>query len=250
MKHTFFQAYDITTSTSTSYTQSFVFDSDSQVIGVDNHASRCMSNKRSDFITDIKPAKKYKVKGAGGNLKVQGVGTIKWRIADDNGSPHDIYIKNALYVPDLPISLLSPQHCAKKANDDKPIKDGTWCATYASHCVLYWDQRRYSKTVIHDQVTNTPRLYTLPQSTRYRKKVAAIEILAKTAKLLKTVAFNTEVEQENNEELNINSQAENKLENLMDYSPHESMPTPRKLEQDDDSQANSLRGDFYDGTIA
>ena len=178
-------------------------------------------------------------------MQVKGVGTKKWRIADDNGTPHDIYIKNALYVPDLPISLLSPQHWAKQANDDKPIQDGTWCATYASHCVLYWDQRRYSKTVPHDDITNTPRLYTLPQSTRYRKKVAAIDILANTTTLLKTVAFNTEVEQdENNEEINIDSQAETKVENLMDYSPHESMPTPREHEQDDDFQANSLREEF------
>ena len=204
-----------------------------------------MSNKLSDFITELKPAKKYKVKGAGDNLQVKGVGTIKWQIADDNGTSHDIYIQNALYVPDLPISLLSPQHWAKQAKDDKPMKDGTWCVTYASYCVLYWDQRRYSNTVPHDLITNTIRLYTLPQTTRYQKKGTALEILANTAKFLKTVAFNTEVEQdENNEALHINTQAEPNIENLMDYSLHEFMPTPRELEQDDDSQATSLRGKF------
>ena len=30
----------------------------------------------------------------------------------------------------------------------------------------------------------------------------------------------------------------------MDYSPHNSLPTPRELEIDDDSQANSLQGEF------
>ena len=154
----------------TSCTQFFAFDSESQVLGVDDHASRCMSNKLSDFITELKPAKNYRVKGAGDNLQVKGVGTIKWQIADDNGTPHDIYIQNVLYVHDLPISLLSQQHWAKQAKDDKPMKDGTWCVTYASYCVLYWDQRRYSKTVPHDLITNTPRLYTLPQTTRYQKK--------------------------------------------------------------------------------
>ena len=59
------------------------------------------------------------------------------------------------------------------------------------------------------------------------------------------MAFNTEDEQdENNEALHINTQAEPNIENLMDYSLHEFMPTPRELEQDDDSQATSLRGKF------
>ena len=69
-----------------------------------------MSNNLSDFITDLKPAHNTKVKGTEGNLQIKGIGTLKWRIQYDQGNHHEIYIKNALYIPDLPINLLSPQH--------------------------------------------------------------------------------------------------------------------------------------------
>ena len=244
---TFLAAYNVVNVASSSikkYNQrSYTFDSDSQVIGVDNHASRCMSNNLSDFITELKPANNTKVKGAGGNLQVKGIGTLKWRIQDDQGNTHEIYIKNALYIPDLPISLLSPQHWSQQAKDNNPKKDGTWCATYATHCVLHWDQQRYTKTVQHDKRTNTPRMYTLPRSTKYRKQVAALDTLANTAKLIKTVAFNLTQEDQEIEDI-IKDKDNTITEQLMDYSPHNSLPTPRELEIDDDSQANSLQGEF------
>ena len=69
--HTFLSAYNVVNVASSSIKKynerSYTFDSDSQVIGVDNHASRCMSNNLSDFITELKPANNIKVKGAGGN---------------------------------------------------------------------------------------------------------------------------------------------------------------------------------------
>ena len=98
-----------------------------------------MSNNLTDFITELKPANNTKVKGAGGNLQIKSIGTLKWRIQDDQGKPHEIYIKNALYIPDLPISLLPQQHWSQQAKDNTPKKDGTWCATYAIQCVLHWD---------------------------------------------------------------------------------------------------------------
>ena len=59
------------------------------------------------------------------------------------------------------------------------------------------DQQRSSKTVQHDKRTNTPRMYTLPRSTRYRKQIAALDLLSNTVKLIKTVKFNlTQEEQE------------------------------------------------------
>ena len=152
---------------------SYTFDSDSQVIGVDNHTSRCMSNNLSDFITELKPANNTKVKGVGDNLQINGIGTWRWRIQDDQSNHHDIYMKNALYIPDLPISLLLPQHWSQQVKDNTPNKCGAWCATYVTHSVIHWDQQRYTKTVMYDKRTNTPRMYTLPRSTRYRKQVSA-----------------------------------------------------------------------------
>ena len=194
----------------------YAFDSDSQIIGVDNHASRCMSNKLLDFITELKPAKNNKVRGAGGNIQIKGIGTLRWRIQDDEGKHHEIYIKNALYIPDLPISLLSPQHWSQQANDNAPQKNGTWCATYDTHCVIHWDQQRYTKTVQHDKRTNTPRMYTLPRSTRYRKQVTALELLANTAILIKTVVFGTTQEEEEELEDIIDEEDNITTEQLMD----------------------------------
>lgn len=117
------------------------FDTDSFDIGVDNHASRCMSNDRKHFVGNITPLKGHKVKGIGNKmLQVKGVGTISWKIEDDQGMVHKIHIKGSLYVPDLPICLWSPQHWAKQAADNNPDNRGTWCATYEDSCILYWDQ--------------------------------------------------------------------------------------------------------------
>ena len=199
VKYNFHSAYTVVNTASSKFSSqphSYAFDSDSQIIWVDNHASRCISDKISDFITELKPSKNNKFRGAGGNIQIKGIGTLRWRIQDDEGKHHGIYIKNALYIPDLPISLLSPQHWSQQANDNAPQKNGTWCATYDTHCVLHWDQQRYTKTVQHDKQTNTPRMYTLPRSTRYRKQVTALELLANTATLIKTVVFGTTQEEE------------------------------------------------------
>ena len=79
-------------------------------------------------------------------------------------------------------------------------------------------------------------MYTLSRSTRYRKQVAALELLANTATIIKTVVFNITQEEEE-EELDeiVNEEDNTTTEQLMDYSPHDSLPTPRELEIDDDS---------------
>ena len=115
---------------------SYSFDSDSKVIGIYNHASRCMPNNLSGFITELKKINNTNVKGAGVNLQIKGIGALRWRIQDDKGNHHEIYIKNALYFSDLPISMLSPQHWSQQAKYNTLQKDIIWYATYATHCVL------------------------------------------------------------------------------------------------------------------
>ena len=96
------------------------FDSDSFIIGVDNQASCCMTNKKSHFITPIERLPHQRVKGIGGLVQAKGRGTIRWKVEDDDGRVHTFDIPNSLYVPDLPICLLCPQHWAKEANDHFP----------------------------------------------------------------------------------------------------------------------------------
>ena len=47
----------------------YKFDSDSKSLGIDNHASKCMSNNKKYFITEITPVDNMRIKGAGGSLK-------------------------------------------------------------------------------------------------------------------------------------------------------------------------------------
>lgn len=53
-----------------------IFDSYSHTIGVENHASRTMSNNINYFKSALESTPKMIVKGAGGNLKVMGSGTV------------------------------------------------------------------------------------------------------------------------------------------------------------------------------
>ena len=91
----------------------FQHDSDSFEIGIDNHASKCIEKDENNFITQITPTSNTILRGAGGNLKVRGFGTVRWKITDDKGQEHNITIKGCLYVPDIYACLLSPQHWAQ-----------------------------------------------------------------------------------------------------------------------------------------
>ena len=56
------------------------FDTDSYLIGVDSHASRCISNNINHFVTPIKPSRQGSCKGFGGSqTTISGEVTIKWK---------------------------------------------------------------------------------------------------------------------------------------------------------------------------
>ena len=181
----------------------FQYDSDSFVIGIDNHASKTMSNKIRDFITPLTPTPNTFVKGAGGYINVMGSGTLRWRIEDDDGKVHTILVKDSLYVPNIPKCLLSCQHWAKQANDNFPKPKGTWCATYDDSCVMEWNQRRYRRTIQMDPITNTPNILSAPGFNAYRKKAAALDcLLTETSALQQTVAFSATTDHETSKSSN------------------------------------------------
>ena len=88
----------------------FQYDSDSFVIGIDNHASKIMFNNIKHFITLSTPTPNTFVKGAGGYINVMDSSTLRCRIEDDDKKVYTILIKNGLYVPNTPKCLLSYQH--------------------------------------------------------------------------------------------------------------------------------------------
>ena len=75
------------------------FDTDSQLVGVDNRCSACITNVRSDTPGEIVACNRS-IRGFGG-AKVWNVwmGTIKWDIEDDERVTHTHIIPNSYYVP-------------------------------------------------------------------------------------------------------------------------------------------------------
>ena len=147
--------------------QTTTFNSDSVVIHVDNCASRCITNDRTDFIKTPKQVV-GRVKGMGSNnVSVQGIGTIKWVIDDDNGRKHEFLIPGSLYIPDSPARLFSPQHWAQEQKDNSPLANGTWQATYADHVELVWGQRRFKRTIPFDKA-NVATFETSAGSRKFR----------------------------------------------------------------------------------
>jgi hypothetical protein len=125
------------------------------------------------MIGPTKPVRQH-VQGFGGNVAGLQKGTIEWSIEDDEGKVHTIRLPNSYYAPTAPSRLLSPQHWSQTANDHKPHNHGTWCATYDDSVELYWDQRRYHRTIPLDPATNVASFRSAPGFTRFNAYCASI----------------------------------------------------------------------------
>ena len=159
-----------------------VFDTDSHAIGMDNHTSRIMINDINHFILVLVAEPDMSLKGAGGNLKVMGSGTLRWRIENDDGKIHTIIEKYAIYVPKLHTCLISHQYRAQGLNYNTPDLDGTLGVTFSDRCVLEWNQRKYRRTIHFDRYpSNTPIIYSAQGRNLYKKKVAILDVVAKSA---------------------------------------------------------------------
>ena len=123
------------------------FDADSFEIGVDNRCSYTMTNNPNDFVGPINQTPNEDVMGINGLVKVEGIGTVEWKITNDNGMDHKLVIGGAMLVKSLRTRLLSPQHWAQVADDNYPKPDGTLCITKADSLVMKWDQLKYIKTL-------------------------------------------------------------------------------------------------------
>jgi len=158
--------------------QDAIFDSDSFLIQVDNGASRSISNDRSHF-ESIEPLDKddptIVLGPTGEESPIKGKGTIKWKIEDDDGVVHTIKLKNSLYVPNFTNCLLCTQHWSQVTNDHFPQREGTWQASYSDTIVMYWDQRRYKRTVKWNARTNTGFFRSAAGAVDYRVYAAAVD---------------------------------------------------------------------------
>jgi hypothetical protein len=147
------------------------FDSNSFLIGVDNHASRCMANDTHLF-EDLRLNKNNgHVDGIADGLAIKGKGTFKFDIIDNDGKKHTIRIKNSFYIPKMRRCLLSPQHWAQEAKDGE-----TWMQfkrEFPYNCVLNWKGGK--KTIPNQPSFNVPAFYTASSSLRYHAFAATFE---------------------------------------------------------------------------
>ncbi len=146
------------------------FDSYSYLIGVDNHASRCMANAPHLFEDLRLNNNKGQVDEINSGLDIVEQGTFKANITNDNGKLCAIKIPNSLYVPNLKRCLLSPQHWVQEAGDEQ-----TWMGNYRDSCVLDW--RGGKKTVPFQLMTNVPVFYMASSSRSYHVFAATFEAM-------------------------------------------------------------------------
>ena len=112
------------------------FNSDAFIIGVDNHASRCMNANVNHFTKLQHPKQKVDTKGITDGLTIKAFGTIHWNITDDQGRIHHVAIDDSAFIPVLPLALLSPQHWSQQANNHFPMTHGTIMEQYSHECKL------------------------------------------------------------------------------------------------------------------
>jgi len=128
------------------------FDTDSELVGIDNRSSVCMSPHRSDFIGELIKSKQF-VKAFGGTKSFDiYVGTLKWVFDDDEGAERTVYVPESFCAPEAPASLLSPQHWAQEAYamSDTGDPDAACCETFHNRAMQCWGEKPCVKTVSID----------------------------------------------------------------------------------------------------
>jgi hypothetical protein len=107
------------------------------------------------------------VGGINDGLVIAGRGTIVITINDDSRRPHKIKIPNSLFLPDLRVCLLSPQHWSQEAKDNYPLPNGTRMENNGTNCTLIWGQGQLQKMTPFDSSTNISIFFTLPSTSSY-----------------------------------------------------------------------------------
>ena len=128
-------------------------NSDSQTLMVDDGASACITNDKNDFIGMPKSISR-KVNGINGQAQETHRGTVRWLIEDDESVTHVFTITGACLVHKASTRILSPQHLAQQAQDHCPRAEGMGSTTSSKNIMLFWNQRKHTKTVPLDHKLN------------------------------------------------------------------------------------------------
>ena len=143
------------------------FDSDSQPLMFDDGASASITNDLQDLMTKPTPIMR-KVKGIAGSAKATYHRTVKWKIENNNNIIQTFVIPNAYYIAAAPTRILSPQHFAQQMQDHKPHAERMGCTTTSMTIVLFWNHRKFTKTVKPDPKLNISMTNTAPGIKQYK----------------------------------------------------------------------------------
>ena len=94
-----------------------------------------------------------------GSHDIVGIGTVKYKVLDDNSQIKNIVLHNAIHVPTLKIRLISIQQLTQQ--NQGPQAGGH---ILSNKMILRWNGN--TKTVPYNTSNNLPNLYTAPGGKR------------------------------------------------------------------------------------
>jgi hypothetical protein len=124
------------------------FSPGGSAICVDFSASCCISNNKEDFL-NLTPSSSPVLSGIAIGLEIAGKGTIQWTILNDAGDEVILHIHDSLYVPSIPINLLSPQQLVQQTGSTKDgflVQASSGILRLASH----------KRTIYYNPTNNLP----------------------------------------------------------------------------------------------
>jgi hypothetical protein len=123
---------------------------------IDTGASRSLTPFRSDFVKFTN--QQSSISGIGSDSQVEGFGTVRWKIIDENGTIQSIETE-AYYVPTAHIRLYSPQSHFKECNDGSLHITGT-------SCTLQLPQQKQAMSFPFNHFNNLPLMIQAPSDTQ------------------------------------------------------------------------------------
>ena len=121
----------------------FTFDTKPATFGTDNCATHHICYQRDLFASISEPATSIGVRGVSGSSTAEGIGTVKFRLKDDNKKTHDITLKNVIFLPQAAKNLISISQWSSDNSDDCNV------TSRGKYSIFRWNHDEYSKTIIH-----------------------------------------------------------------------------------------------------
>ena len=162
------RCYDAHTS---SLPRHLTLDSDSFTLAVDNCASCCMTNSIKDFHSYHRIPRKREITGLG-QCSSDIIGTVRWTIENDDDKPHTFEIRDCLYVPELQVRLLSPQHWSQQLKEQGIYAHAD---TDADRTLLEWGDNR--RTINLDPASNVSFIRTASSYDKANRVLKALNAI-------------------------------------------------------------------------